>query len=330
MGITTEGRLAATTIHGERVRGKRAAWEMVKRSWPATRIVMLQIGISATLAMSIAMIRHDDQPFFAGLFAVTATEFICARHHRRAVEMAFGASIGLLVAAVLDPTWPSRFAITDAYIGCAIAVLVALASTPRDPVRLVRTETDPLLGQLSTEIRSVAEALRTNNAVAAAQAVKALNQSERGLRSLEETMIQVRRSAPLTKWLRGTDLPALTTQASEVAEAVRSVRAMARHSWRGILAANQPVPPALPQMVEALADGTALLRTEMSEGVQPVNARQMLASAAQWADVLRQQNISLAAAAVAADAEAAVHSLMVATGLNSAEAAAATDRALVA
>lgn len=317
MAVTTGGRVITTTTpDGEQIYGFRAAWTLIRRSWPATRMVLVQVGLAVALSVGIAMWRHDERPFFAALFAVATTELICARHHRRLVEMFFGLAVGLLLGALDNPVWPSARALSDALIGAGIAIGVAVATTPRDPARLVRAETGPLLAQLSIEIRSVARALRTRDAAAAADAVKALRQTDAGLRALDETLFQVRRSAPLAKFRHGVDLPELTTSASEISEAVRSIRRMARHAWWDVLRAKQPIPAALPQMVETPADGTALLRAESAEGDQPVRARMLLASAAQWADVIRDDRISLSAAAVAAETVAAVHSLLVASGLS--------------
>ena len=82
-----------------------------------------------------------------------------------------------------------------------------------------------------------------------------------------------------------------------------------------MLRTGEPVPPALPQMLEALADGLAVLRDEMHRDGQPHEARPLLISAGRWVDVMRSQPLSISAATVAASADAAVLDLLIATGV---------------
>jgi hypothetical protein len=105
---------------------------------------------------------------------------------------------------------------------------------------------------------------------------------------------------------------------------------MARHAWWGVLRGQEPVPAALPPMLASLADGMSLLRDELRPGGQMRLAYPQLVSAARWVDVMRAERLGLASAAVAADADAAVLNLLIATGIPVAKADAMLnhDRAL--
>jgi hypothetical protein len=254
------------------------------------------------------------------LFAVATLEFICARHHRRAVEIAFGAALGLLAGALINPTWPPPHALADAAIGAVVAIVIAIATSPSNPLATVNRAIDPLLAQVSGGVRAIASALRREDIAAAGAAVAALSGTEINLRRLDETLIQVRRSALLVHWRCGQDLVAATATASDIGHAVRNVRAMARQAWWGVLRGGEPVPAALPQMLETLADAVAILRTTVATGGHLRDTRRLLISAGQWVDVMRTQPLGISAAAVAKTAEAAVVNLLVATGLSAAAA----------
>jgi hypothetical protein len=304
-----------------------AWWRTVRASWPIIRPIALQLALAAGLAALIAAAVGHRMPVFAPLFAIVVTEFLCSRHHRRPVEIAFGASLGLLLGSTFNPAWSATNALVDAAIGAVTATTIALATTPRNPVAEVHRAVDPVLTQLSTQVRAIAAALRANDAPAAGAAVYALHDTDTGLRHLDETLLHVRRAALLTHWRRGEDLTAATTTATEVGHAVRHVRGVARHAWWGVLRGGEPVPAALPQMLETLADGVAVLRVEIAEGGKLKDARQLLISAGRWVGVMRAERLGLAAAAVAAGAEAAVLNLLIATGLPLGAADAALRRA---
>ena len=309
--------MAAPTVHDAPPEPTVQGWlTTVRRSWPIVRQVGSQMVLAGALALVVALILGYHWPFYAALFAIGTLEMICARHNRRALTFAYGILVGILISSAFDPNWPIGHALIEALIGAAAALLVAVATTPRNPVAEVRRSIDPLLTLVSTQVRAIATALRTGDAPGARVAVRALNGSDTELRRLEDTLLQVRRASILTRWRSGQDLNAATTTATEIAFAVRGIRAMALQAWWGVLRGGEPVPAALPQMLDALADGVSVLRGELEDEDQLRGARRLLISSAQWIGVMRTEPLGMAAAAAAANADAAVLNLLIVTGLS--------------
>jgi hypothetical protein len=294
---------------------------MVRDSWPVIRPVAWQIFLAIAISTILAkLLRHEGFPVFAPLFAVATMELICARHHRRAVEIGFGVVCGALLTALIGPSWSSPHVLIDATIGVATALGVAWLTTPRSPVNLVNQAIDPLLADLATNLRAVSNALRSGDASAAGAAVYAMVETDTWLRRLDESLLQVRRSKYLLRWSTGQDLTPHTDTATEIGNAVRNIRGLAQHAWWGILRPGEPVPMPLPQAIDALADGIGVLREELERQGCVAKARPLLVSASRWITMMHDSKLSLAAAGVAANADAAVLSLLIATGMPAGEA----------
>jgi hypothetical protein len=308
---------SALPQHGSR----RTWWSMLRDSWPVIRPVAVQVTLAGGIATALAMILgHDGFPVFAPLFAIATMELICARHHRRAVEMLFGVALGALLTALVGPSWSTPHVLIDAGVGAVTALMVAWFTTPRRPVNLVNHTIEPLLSSLATNLRSISSALRRRDPAEAGAAVYGLVETDVWLRRLSESLLQVRRSALILRWSTGQDLTTDTDTATEIGYAVRHIRSLAQHAWWGILRTGEPVPTPLPQAIDALADGIGVLREELDRDGCLRNARPLLISAARWVAMMRDERLSLAAAGVAASADAAVLNLLVATGMPTAEA----------
>lgn len=300
----------------------RRTWRaMVRDSWPVIRPIAWQILLAVVIATGLAkLLRHEGFPGFAPLFAVATMELICARHHRRAVEIGFGVVCGALLTALIGPSWSSPHVLIDAGLGLVTAVAVAWFTTPRSPVTLVNQAIDPLLADLAVNLRMVSNALRSGDASAAGAAVYAMVETDTWLRRLDEALLQVRRSKYLLRWSTGQDLTQHTDTATEIGNAVRNIRGLAQHAWWGILRPGEPVPTPLPQALDALADGIGVLREELEREGHVAKARPLLVSSARWISMMRDSKLSLAAAGVAANADAAVLNLLIATGMPATEA----------
>jgi hypothetical protein len=293
----------------------------MRDSWPVVRPIAVQILSAAIGATALAfLLGHQGFPIFAPLFAVATMELICARHHRRAVEMLFGVAVGALLTAVVGPSWSTPHVLIDAGLGAITALAVAWFTTPRSPVALVNHAIEPLLTSLAINLRTISAALRGQDPAAAGGAVYALVETDVWLRRLEEALLQVRRSALVLRLSTGQDLATHAGMATEIGYAVRHIRSLAQHAWWGILRAGEPVPVALPQALDALADGIGVLREQLERQACPRTARPLLISAAQWVAMIREERLSLGAAGVAASADAAVLHLLVASGVPAAEA----------
>jgi hypothetical protein len=254
-------------------------------------------------------------PWFAPLLAVAVVQVICAPHRRGLWLFLFGVLTGLLIGTLFNPAWSTEAHAVDALIGAVVGVSVAVITTPSKPVRMVNEVIEPLLTRLATNTRAIAAALRSNDTPAAGAAVYALNASESDLLRLYEVLLQVRRSSILTRWRSGQNLDDYINTGKEIGYAVRDIRTLARHAWWGVLRTGEPIPPALPQMLDTLADGIAVLRDELKVNGQPAEARPLLISAARWVDVMRAEPLSISAATVAASADSAVLDLLIAIGV---------------
>ena len=299
------------------------AGSALRRGLPAA----LQILAAAGLALLVAQLVGFDRPIGAPLFAVTTLEFMCARHRRSVAVFFFGMGFGLALAAVASGYRSLDQVVLDFVVGVAVAMIVAFLTTPRDPARRLNAAVEPVLNNLTVNTRHIAVALRTRDVEAARAAVYALAETEAGLQRVSEVLRSVRRSAAITLWTTGKDIDAYATTATEIGYAVRNVRVMARHAWWGVLKGGEPVPTALPPMLEALSDGVCLLRDELKRGGALRTAQPQLVSAARWIDVMREERLAMASAAVAADADAAVLNLLVATGIPVAKADAMLNHA---
>jgi hypothetical protein len=283
------------------------------------KLSLVQVSLAGGLASAIGLMVEHRFPLFAPLTAVMLVQVLCAPHRRAMWWFLFGSVSGALVTTLFIPHFSTQHAAMNALIGVVVAVGVAYTTTPRDPVKLINDHVEPVLTRLATNTRAVASALRAGDTVAAGSAVFSLNDVEPELIRLTEVLSQVRRSALLSRMSRK-NLAECVNTAREIGLAVRDIRTLARHAWWGVLRTGEAVPPALPQMLEALADGLAVLRDEIHKDGQPHEARPLLISAGRWVDVLRAQPLSISIAAVAASADAAVLDLLVATGVSVADA----------
>ncbi|MEV6970570.1 hypothetical protein AB0M47_36240 [Hamadaea sp. NPDC051192] len=284
---------------------------VARRELPA----VLQILAAGGLAIVVALLLGFDKPVGAPLFAITTLEFVCARHRRSVAVFFFGMGFGLAIAAVAAGYRSFDRVVLDFVVGVAVAMVVAFLTTPRNATRQVNAQLEPLLNTLTVNVRTIAGALRTRDAESARGAVYALVDTENDLRRLNEVLLATRRSSAITLWTTGQDLDAYAETAREIGYAVRNIRVMARHAWWGVLHGGEPVPVALPPMLESLADGVGLLRDELRRDGPLRVAQPQLVSAARWIDVMRGEHLGLASAAVAADADAAVLNLLIATGI---------------
>ena len=278
------------------------------------KLTLVQTGSAAFLGLAIGLAVSRRFPLFGVLTAVTLVQVLCAPHRRALWLFLFGAVTGALVCTLFIPGFPTQHATVNSVIGAAVAVGVAYATTPRDPMKLINDAIEPLLTRLAHTVRGIGTALRNGDTEAAAEAVEALNESEQDLERLKEVLHQVRRSAVLTR-VSAKSIKAYRSTAKEIGYAVRDIRTLAWHAWWGMLRSGEEAPTGLPQMLEALADGVAVLRDEIHKDGKPHEARPLLISAGRWIDVMRSQPLSISAAAVAASADAAVLDLLIATGV---------------
>jgi hypothetical protein len=278
------------------------------------KLTLVQVGSAAILAAAIGLAIGKRFPIFGILTAITLVQVLCAPHRRGLWLFLFGGVNGALLSTAFIPNFVTRYALINSLAGALVAVGVAYATTPRNPLKLVNDAIEPILTRLAHDVRAIASAMRTGDVSAAADAVDSINDAEEEIDRLKEVLSQVRRSAVLTR-MSAKSIKAYGSTAKRIGYAVRDIRALGHHAWWGMLRTGEPVPTGLPQMLEALADGLAVLRDEIHKDGQPHEARPLLISAGRWIDVMRSEPLSISAAAVAASADAAVLNLLIATGV---------------
>jgi len=189
------------------------------REW---RLTLVQIGSAAILATAIGLAIRPRFPLFAPLTAITLIQVLCAPHRRGSWLFLFGGVNGALASSVFIPNFPTGHAALNALIGVVVAIGVAYATTPRDPGKLVNDAIEPMLTRLAHNVRGIASALRAGDTGAAALAVNSLNDSEEELERLKEVLLQVRRSAVLTR-MSAKSIKIYRSTATEIGYAVRDI-----------------------------------------------------------------------------------------------------------
>ncbi len=172
----------------------------------------------------------------------------------------------VLVATIQVPTNgidPSRW--LDALIGCAFALLVN-AIVPTDPVRLVRRQIEPVLGELAGALDDTAQAIARDDREAAA---KALTRA----RNIDPLMGRYREAlgvagetlalAPLRRRLRPRLVP-YETAVSGLDNAVRNTRVLARGAIRAV-ELDEHVPPLAIEAIDDLADAVRKLGRQLAD-----------------------------------------------------------------
>ncbi|MFU8850490.1 FUSC family protein [Micromonospora sp. SL1-18] len=175
--------------------------------------------------------------------------------------------------------------IIDAAVGASVGFLTVALLLPLDPLRAVDRAAKPFFNNLAAAIHTIAQALTAGDQNKAMQALDALNNTvtkdttslNDALRSAEETVT----IAPW--WRRRRDrYRHYRTVVDRLAPFTTNVRVMARRVAT-LLEYHEPVPPPLPQAVDALGDALTHLHRDSSTARGFGQTRQTVLHAARLA-----------------------------------------------
>lgn len=196
------------------------------------------------------------------------------------------ASSSVLVATLLPPATAGGLnRMVDAAVGGAVGIVVALL-LPQNPLRLAHRHGRVVLGALSDTLRGIAGAVASEDAGAASDVLARARQSQRSVeefRAALDTGNEIARFAPI-RWNRRHDLERYRSASAPVDRALRNARVLARRALAA-LQDEEVVPRPLPGLLEELAGAVVLLRDELADGAEPLQAREAARAVARRASV---------------------------------------------
>lgn len=184
------------------------------------------------------------------------------------------ASSSVLVATLLPPASAGGLTrMTDAAIGGLIGFVVAVL-LPANPLAVAHRHGRVVLGALADALRGVASAVAREDAGAASDVLAQARKSQRFVEEFREALVagqEIARFAPI-RWRRRGDLERYENAATPIDRALRNTRVLTRRALAA-LRDDEPVPRPLPGLLEELAGAVVLLRDELANGVEPLQAR---------------------------------------------------------
>lgn len=234
------------------------------------------------------------------------------------------ASSSVLVATLLPPEsvgGPARM--IDAAVGGLVGFAVA-ALLPANPLRVAHRNGRLVLGALADALRGVAGAVSRQDIDLASDVLANARKSQSSVEEFRSALTagqEIARFAPI-RWHRRGELERYEAAATPVDRALRNTRVLARRALAA-LQDYEPVPRALPGMLEELAGAVVLLRDELASGVEPLQTRDATRAVARRSTVemLGEGNFSMQV--VVLQVRSITVDLLQATGLSRVEATAA-------
>ncbi len=233
-------------------------------------------------------------------------------------------SAAILIATLTPPTdaepWnTARF--VDALVGGGIGLLVSALLLPVDPARHARQATDPVISSIATGYREVGGALAAGDVEAAFEVLNGLRRTAPVLEGFHAGLDATRESIRLAPWYWGqrTLLATYALAGFHLDNALRNLRVLARQAWVA-LDRGDHTGPGIPRALEDLAVATEALRGVLA-GEDPGLMRDSALSAV--AQVSGVPAGGLFAAPIMAQIRLSASDLLQASGMSSAEAAAA-------
>lgn len=234
------------------------------------------------------------------------------------------ASSSVLVATLLPPATaggPTRM--MDAAIGGLVGFVVAVL-LPANPLTVAHRNGRLVLGALTDALRGVSGAVAHHDIDLVSDVLANARKSQRLVdesRSALEAGREIARFAPI-RWGRRGELERYETAATPIDRALRNTRVLARRALAALRDA-EPVPRPLPQILEQLAGAVVLLRDELADGIEPLQARDTARSAAKKSTVELLGEGDFSMQVVVMQVRSIAVDLLQATGLSRTEAIAA-------
>lgn len=245
------------------------------------------------------------------------------------LAVAQAASSAVLVVA-LTPREGSlnldRF--VDALVGGGVGLAVMALVLPLNPLTRVRRSADGALTQLGDAVTMTAQALRAGDPEVSRRALSDLRASEGQHTDLADSLVIGRESATLSP-LRWRSRPALARYmraAVHIERATRNVRVLARRG-ASVIADREPVPKALPEALDRLAEAARVLGAELAADHEPTQTRDRALDAVRGATVAYRAGLGFSGSVVVAQLRAAVVDLLRATGVTEEQADRLVDEA---
>ncbi|SCE77202.1 Uncharacterized membrane protein YgaE, UPF0421/DUF939 family [Micromonospora coriariae] len=226
----------------------------------------------------------------------------------------------------------------DASVGGLVGLAVGLLVVPIHPQRTVQRLAEPVLGPGIAAMHDLAVALRARDLEQAQRSLRQLRDLDPRLNALEDGLAaaqEVVRLAPL-RWRDRTSLAFYTNAVRHLERSLNGCRSIARRLTTA-LKDDEPIPEELPAAIDLLADSVQSLRCTIRAGEKPHEAREQVLAAVEL--VGRAQGVPdptsphthrLAYSGLIAVGEfrAVAHDLLIASGMDTDEAAALVRRAV--
>jgi len=231
---------------------------------------------------------------------------------------------GVSAVLVVILEQPEGFSFTrsvDVLVGAASALLMSFVVLPIDPLRLVRTAAQPILGEMAGTLEDVAHALETREREDAVHALRRARAADPLAHSFEEALSAGRETAIASLPRRGSlqTLEAYGQAGAQLDLAVRNVRVIARGTLRA-LEVGDSVPPQAARAVRHLAEATRAFGAWLNATEDPETTRRHAQEAAQEAGQVLESTANLSVSMIVGAVRSAAVDLIRATGLERDEA----------
>ena len=216
----------------------------------------------------------------------------------------------------------------DALVGGGVGLVVMSLVLPLNPLTRVRRMAGGTLAQLAQAVSLTARALREADAEPARRALADLRAAEGQHIDLADSLTIARESATLSplRWRKRPAITRYTRAAVHIERATRNVRVLARRS-ADVITGEEPVPDALPEALEALADAVRTLRSELAAEREPTLTRERSLASVRAAEDAYRAGLGFSGGVVVAQVRGAVVDLLRATGIPEARADSLVDAA---
>ncbi|MDR6597180.1 aromatic acid exporter family protein [Saccharothrix longispora] len=284
------------------------------------RVVELVVGVAVGVGVGDVLISLiGSGPWQIALVVALAMSAAVLLDGGAVIALQAGSS-AVLVATLLPPSAGGGL---DRMVDALVGGLVGLAVTallPANPLTVAHRQAKVVLGELSTALRGVADAVAGRDAVRAAGVLARLRDSQDAVdefRDALKTGGEIATIAPIRRRRRH-ELGRYGTAATPVDYALRNTRVLARRALAA-LRDDEPVPDVLPDVLRRYAEAVDVLRDELQRGDEPVRARAAVCAAAgSTTHVLGGEGFSTRV--VLAQVRSVAVDLLQATGLSRAEA----------
>lgn len=227
----------------------------------------------------------------------------------------------VLVVILEQPEGFSFARSVDVLVGAASALLLSFVVLPIDPLRLVRTAAQPILGEMAGTLEDVAHALETRQRDDAITALRRARAADPLAHDFEEALSAGRETA-VASLPRRRALQTLETYGQAGAQldlAARNVRVIARGTLRA-LEVGDSVPPQAAEAVRELARATRSFGAWLNATEPPDATREHAIGAAEQAGQVLDSTANLSVSVIVGAVRSAAVDVIRGTGLERDEA----------